>query len=121
MAALNPRRMELGARPDVLRHRDRPAQFARDLRRLHPVPAQEDLSSHRPFEQGARRPHPRKGGEGFAEGVSSFTMSVDDGATTTVRSLSLWGSELTCNAKRFCWCCNYLCLPRPPAVVAGCM
>ena len=41
----------------------------RDYRRLHPVPAQEDFPGHRPFEQGARRPHPRKVGEGFAEGV----------------------------------------------------
>ena len=65
----HPRRMELDARPDVLRHRDRPAQFARDHRRPHPVPAQEDLSGHRPFEQGARRAHPGKVGEGFAEGV----------------------------------------------------
>src|SRR5260370_831780 len=65
----HPRRMELGARPDVLRRRDRPAQFARDHRRLHSVPAQEDLPGHRPFEQGARRPHPRKVGEGFAEGL----------------------------------------------------
>src|SRR5262245_48964678 len=61
--------MELGARPDVLRHRDRSAQFARDHRRVHPVPAQEDLSGHCPFEQGARRAHPGKVGEGFAEGV----------------------------------------------------
>jgi hypothetical protein len=65
----HPRRMELGARSDVLRHRDRPAQFARDYRSLHPVPAQKDLPSHRPFEQGARRPHTRKVNEEFAEGL----------------------------------------------------
>ena len=44
----HPRRLELGARSDVLRHRARPPQFARDDRRLHPVPAQEDVSRRSP-------------------------------------------------------------------------
>ena len=43
----HPRRLELGARSDVLRHRARPAQFARGDRRLHPVPAEEDVSEDR--------------------------------------------------------------------------
>ena len=58
----HPRRLELGARSDVLRHRERPAQFACRDRRLHPVPAQEDLPDHRPLQQGARRPHAREMG-----------------------------------------------------------
>ena len=65
----HPRRLELGARPDVLRHRGRPPQFARGDRRLHPVQAEEDVSDHRPIEQGARCAHAREMGEGFAEGI----------------------------------------------------
>ena len=72
----HPRRLELGARPDVLRHRGRPAQFAGGHRRLHPVPAQEDVPEDRALEQGARRPHAREVGEGPAEGILS-TGSAD--------------------------------------------
>src|SRR5205823_3669027 len=58
-------------------HGDRPAQFAGDYRRLHPVPAQEDLPGHRPLKQGARRPHTGKVGEGFAEGVLILEYGPD--------------------------------------------
>jgi len=49
----------------------RPAQFAGDYRRLHPVPAQEDVPEGRALQQGARRPHAREMGEGPAEGFLS--------------------------------------------------
>ena len=65
------RRLVFGARPDVLRHRRRPAEFAGDHRRLHPVPAQEDVPEGRALQQGAGRPHAGEMGEGFAEGVLS--------------------------------------------------
>ena len=39
----HPRRLELGARSDVLRCRNRPAQFARGDRRLYPVQSEKDV------------------------------------------------------------------------------
>ena len=65
----HPRRLELGARPDVLRRRHRPPQHAHDHRRLQAVPAAKDVPRRGALEQGDRRPHQRQVGQGPAEGV----------------------------------------------------
>jgi len=56
----HPRRMELALDP-MCYDAETDRRNSRVMhRRLHSVPAQEDLPRHRPFEQGARRPHPSK-------------------------------------------------------------
>ena len=45
------RRLELGARSDVLRHRKGPAQFARRDRCLRSVQSQKNIPDHRPLKQ----------------------------------------------------------------------
>ena len=90
------RRLVIGARPDVLRHRRGPAEFAGDHRRLYSIPAQKVVPEGRALQQGAGRSHAGEVGQGFAEGVlknwgyhghldAGFASSASPGMTADVR------------------------------------
>src|SRR5262249_50665767 len=70
LAHCRPRRTAIGLRlVGTMPDGSCAAPFARDHRRVHPVPAQDALPGHWPCEEGARRAPAGKVGEGFAEGL----------------------------------------------------